>query len=141
MTALKTHFVKSFSFLLNICQSLYHPFVDARPKFRRPQNSEALLIITTMRKKVNEQLSHLHLFFISLLNATGQDKHIESLLHLQNFIRGKLIEYTFSSLSLSFFFFLFLTFGNEGKCIWESFNSPIYFGSGERKFGFLIIWF
>lgn len=50
-----------------------------------------------------------------------QDKHIESL-HLQNFIREKLIEYTFSSLPLSFsslysfFFFLFLTFGNEWKC-------------------------
>jgi len=65
-------------------------------------------------------VSLLTIFSLSLLKATGQDKLIDGL-HLQNFIRGKLIEYTFLiplpfSSFHSFFFFLFLTFGNEGKC-------------------------
>lgn len=111
---------KSKCFMLNIFQSLWYPFVDQfeNPWITRPQNSETNLIVITIRKKCDERLSPHHLFSLPPeSNRTGQAHS----LHLQNFISWKLIEYTFFvplsfSSFHSFFFFLFLTFGNEGKC-------------------------
>lgn len=98
--------------------------MDPRPQFKnpwigRPQNNEARLIKITMRKNWWTSLSSPSFFSPSWKQ---QDRTMAHRTYLRNLIRGKLIEYTFSSLSLSFssfhsfFFFLFLTFGYEGKC-------------------------